>query len=76
MFNVIETFRERAKQCKNTKKFSAYRVFDRAGAFLPERAGWLVVPIGRSRDSGPLDLSNWEALESELESKAGEEGRK
>ena len=54
------------------KKFQPTE-FDRAGAFLPERAGWLVVPIGRNRDSGPLDLSNWEALESELESKAGEE---
>lgn len=33
--------------------------FDRRGAFLPERADWLVVPCGRNRDSRVLAESNF-----------------
>jgi len=33
--------------------------FDPAGAFLPERHEWLVVPCGRTRDSDPLAESNF-----------------
>jgi len=34
--------------------------FDAKGAFLDERQDWLVVPVGRTRDSGPFDNSNFE----------------
>ncbi len=34
--------------------------FDSAGSFLPDRQDWLVVPVGRTRDSGPYDESNFE----------------
>ena len=44
--------------------------FDSAGAFLPERREWLVVPVGRNRDSTILDLSNWQAVEKTLADKA------
>lgn len=41
-------------------------VFDRKGtAFLPERQEWLVV-VGRTRDSGPLEQSNFEVALREL----------
>lgn len=33
--------------------------FDSAGAFLPDRQDWLVVPVMQTRDSGPLELSNF-----------------
>ena len=39
--------------------------FDPPGAFLPERREWIVAPVSRTRDSGPLDQSNFEqALEA------------
>lgn len=34
--------------------------FDAKGAFLDERQDWLVVPVGRTRDSGPFENSNFE----------------
>ena len=35
--------------------------FDQPGAFLEDdRREWFVAPVSRTRDSGPLDLSNWE----------------
>lgn len=34
--------------------------FDRAGAFLPDRQDWFVVPVSQTRDSGPLDQSNFQ----------------
>ena len=40
--------------------------FDPAGAFLPDRQDWLVVPASRTRDSGPLDESNFEVILSDL----------
>lgn len=43
--------------------------FDCRGAFLPDRQDWYVVPVIRTRDSGPLDESNFvsalEILEDE-----------
>ena len=35
--------------------------FDSAGAFLPDRQDWFVVPVGRNRDSGPASESNFKA---------------
>lgn len=35
--------------------------FDSRGAFLPDRADWLVAPVIQTRDSGPLELSNFAA---------------
>lgn len=38
--------------------------FDAAGICLPDRQNWLVAPVSQTRDSGPLDKSNFEtALE-------------
>jgi hypothetical protein len=36
--------------------------FDRAGAFLPDRQDWLVAPVSRTRDSGPIDESNFQCF--------------
>jgi len=37
--------------------------FDSKGAFLPDRQNWYVLPVSQTRDSGPLDQSNFnEAL--------------
>ena len=33
--------------------------FDCAGSFLPDQGDWLVAPVGRNRDSGSLDESNF-----------------
>lgn len=41
--------------------------FDSAGAFLPDRQEWLVVPVTRTRDSGPLAESNFETAEKMLQ---------
>lgn len=35
--------------------------FDSAGAFLPDRQDWLVVPVGQTRDSGCLSQSNFDS---------------
>lgn len=35
--------------------------FDCAGLGLDDRQDWLVAPVGRNRDSGCLEESNWEA---------------
>ena len=35
--------------------------FDPTGAFLPERQEWFLAPVSRTRDSGPLDESNFHA---------------
>lgn len=43
--------------------------FDPAGAFLPDRQHWLVAPVAQTRDSGPLDESNFAAF---LEGLGGE----
>jgi len=41
--------------------------FDSRGAFLDaDRQDWLVVPVGRNRDSGPLDESNFAAACGEM----------
>ena len=47
--------------------------FDRKGAFLDDRQDWLVLPVGRTRDSGTLAMSNFEAAEKLL-SKTDTEG--
>ncbi len=47
--------------------YNEYRptVFDNKGAFLRAQGNWLVVPVIRTRDSGPLAESNFEtALQS------------
>lgn len=36
--------------------------FDTRGAFLPEQQDWLVAPVCQTRDSGPLDKSNFQAM--------------
>jgi len=36
--------------------------FDRAGAFLDDRQEWLVAPVSRTRDTGPLEESNFQAF--------------
>lgn len=41
--------------------------FDHAGAFLPDRQDWLVVPVIKTRDSGPLACSNFECAWSRIE---------
>lgn len=33
--------------------------FDVSGAFLPDRQDWLVAPVSRTRDSEPLEESNF-----------------
>ena len=33
--------------------------FDDAGAFLPDRSDWFVLSVSQTRDSGPLDQSNF-----------------
>lgn len=40
--------------------------FDRRGLFLPERHNWLVAPVSQTRDSGPLEQSNFETALAEL----------
>lgn len=45
----------------STYKDFAPTAFDPRGAFLPDRQDWLVVPISRTRDSGPLADSNVDA---------------
>lgn len=35
--------------------------FDARGAFLPDRQDWFVVPVCQTRDSGPMDQSNFSA---------------
>lgn len=35
--------------------------FDTPGAFLDDRQDWIVAPVGRTRDSGPMEESNFEA---------------
>ena len=41
--------------------------FDARGAFLDDRQDWLVVPVGQTRDSGPLPQSNFASAEKMLE---------
>lgn len=43
--------------------YSEYRptCFDVRGLALPDRQSWLVLPCSRTRDSGPLDQSNFES---------------
>ena len=41
--------------------------FDHAGAFLENREEWLVLPVMRTRDSGPMAESNFEAAWSLVE---------
>ena len=41
--------------------------FDHAGAFLPDRQEWFVVPVIRTRDSGVLEISNFECAWSRIE---------
>jgi hypothetical protein len=40
--------------------------FDAPGAFLPDQGEWLVVPVSRTRDSGPFDESNFAAAVERL----------
>lgn len=42
--------------------YSTYRPtqFDCAGLNLPDQQDWLVLPVGRNRDSGELDQSNFD----------------
>lgn len=49
--------------------------FDRAGSFLDEdRQEWGVLPMIRTRDSGPWEESNFVSTERILTERAGEEG--
>jgi len=41
--------------------------FDPKGLGLPDRQNWFVAPVCRTRDSGPLDQSNFESLTRDLE---------
>lgn len=41
--------------------------FDPAGAFLQDQETWGVAPVAQTRDSGPLDRSNFAALVARLE---------
>lgn len=41
-------------------------VFDRKGAFLPDRQDWIVCPVIQTRDSGPLDRSNFRVVLADL----------
>ena len=43
------------------QRYSQHRPtgFDRQGAFLPDSQQWFVVPVSRTRGSGPLDESNF-----------------
>ena len=43
--------------------FSEYQptVFDSKGSFLPDQQHWFVFPCGLNRDSGPLEVSNFES---------------
>lgn len=43
--------------------------FDHAGAFLPDRADWYLAPVSRTRDSGPIADTNFDAA---LEALGGE----
>ena len=43
--------------------------FDPAGLCLPDRQNWLVAPVSRTRDSGPLTESNFSCF---LEERGGE----
>lgn len=36
--------------------------FDRRGICLPDRQSWLVSPVMQTRDSGPLEQSNFDAV--------------
>lgn len=49
-------------------RYSKYRPtgFDRAGAFLPERQDWFVVPVVQTRDSGAFEQSNFESARAML----------
>ncbi len=40
--------------------------FDVSGAFLPDRQDWYVLPVSQTRDSGPLDKSNFETAQKIL----------
>lgn len=44
------------------QRYKAYKPtgFDQAGLNLPDRQEWLVVPVGRNRDSAPYQESNFE----------------
>lgn len=39
---------------------------DHAGAFLPERQDWLVLPVSQTRDSGSLTCSNFDTAVNRL----------
>ncbi len=41
--------------------------FDSSGLGLYDRQDWLVAPVSRTRDSGPLEQSNWEVVLKDLE---------
>lgn len=48
---------------KNRLQYKDYSPtsFDTKGAFLPDRQSWFVAPLAQTRDSGPLDKSNFDA---------------
>jgi hypothetical protein len=48
--------------------------FDSAGAFLPDRQDWYVAPVSQTRDSGPLDQSNFQTFTALLTDRVGPEG--
>ena len=53
--------------------------FDSKGSFLEDRGEWLVVPVGQTRDSGPLEQSNfeqsWEAIQQQDDGESCERHR-
>lgn len=51
------------------KTYSQFRPmqYDTAGLGLPERQDWLVAPVSQTRDSGPLERSNFEVVKEDLE---------
>lgn len=50
------------------KKYSEFAPtgFDCRGLGLPDQQNWLVAPVSRTRDSGPLDESNFECALAQL----------
>jgi hypothetical protein len=40
--------------------------FDPKGAFLPDQGNWLVAPVIQTRDSRPLELSNFRVILADL----------
>lgn len=58
---------------KKYKDWSPSR-FDARGLNLPDRQEWLVAPVIQTRDSGPLERSNFRVVRLDLEKVQAEDG--